>query len=107
MYPPGGGATPGKPGGGGGGGTENPGGGGGKGALGKPGGGGGRPAIPRGKPGGGGGGSGMWWCDDMDATQTYHQRTPGIEWVQLTCATRRGTIRHRDIVICVLLLFLP
>jgi hypothetical protein len=107
VYPPGGGATPGKPGGGGGGGTENPGGGGGKGALGKPGGGGGRPAIHRGKPGGGGGGSGMWGCDDMDATQTYHQRIPGIEWVQLTCATRRGTIRHGDIVIRVLLLLLP
>ena len=98
---------PGKPGGGGGGGTENPGGGGGKGAFGKPGGGGGRPAIPRGKPGGGGGGSRIWGCNDMDATQIFHQRTPGTERVQLTYATRRGTIGHGDIVVCVLLLFLP
>ena len=98
VYPPGGGATPGKPGGGGGGGAGKPGGGGGKGALGKLGGGGGIPAIPGGKPGGGGG-RGKWGCDDIDTTQPRHQRTPDIEWVRLTCATRRGTIGHRDVIV--------
>ena len=100
VYPPGGGATPGKPDGGGGGGARNPGGGGGKGTLGKPGGG-GILAIPGGKPGGGGGG-GRWGCNDIDATQPRHQRTPGIEGVRLT---RRGTIWHRDVVVRVHFLF--
>jgi hypothetical protein len=102
VYPLEGGATPGKPGGAGGG-AGKPGGGGGKGALGKPGGGGGIPAIPGGKPGGGGGSGGMW--GDMDATQPRHQHTPGIEWVRLTCATRRGTIGHRNVLVRVYFLF--
>jgi hypothetical protein len=105
VYPPGGGATPGKPGGGGGGGAGKPGSGGGKGALGNPGGGGGIPAIPGGKPGGGGGSGGMWDCGDMDATQPRYQHAPDIEWVRLTCATRRRTIGHRDVVVRVHFLF--
>jgi hypothetical protein len=47
----------------------------------------------------------MWGCDDMDATQPRHQRMPGIEWVRLTCATRRRTIGHRDVVVRVHFLF--
>ena len=107
VYPPRGGAPPAKPGGGGGSGAGNPGGGGGGGGtLGNPGGGGGILAIPGGKPGGGGGGGGMWGCD-MDATQTCDQRTLGIEWLQLTCATWRGAFRHGDVVVRVNVLVIP
>ena len=38
-------------------------------------------------------------------TLPRHQRTPGTEVGKLTCGTRRGAIRHGDVVVRVLLLF--
>lgn len=49
----------------------------------------------------------MWGCDDMGATRRCHQRTLGIERVRLTCATRRGTIGHGDVVVSVHFFFVP